>query len=43
MFRAGTDIFLDDLTVEDLALALHTDVQKVGIDGGELLYHLLKR
>lgn len=42
MFRAGTDIFLDDVTMEELALSLHIDVQKVSTDGGELLSYIIR-
>lgn len=42
MFRAGTDIFLDDLSIEDLASELHINIQKVSTDGGELLNQLIE-
>jgi len=41
MFRAGTDIFLDDMTLGELASFLHTDIRKVSTDGGELLSQLI--
>ncbi|NLM11856.1 MAG: DUF512 domain-containing protein [Clostridiaceae bacterium] len=43
MFRAGTDIFLDDLSMEELASSLHVGIRKVSTDGGELLKQLLNR
>jgi putative radical SAM enzyme (TIGR03279 family) len=41
MFRAGTDIFLDDMTLKELASFLGVNIEKVDVDGGELLRHLI--
>lgn len=37
MFRAGTGIFLDDLTREDLSQSLHVNVKKVDVNGESFL------
>jgi len=41
MFRAGTEIFLDDMTTDELSSFLNVSIRKVSTDGGELLYNLL--
>ncbi|HZK27779.1 MAG TPA: DUF512 domain-containing protein [Thermoclostridium sp.] len=41
MFRADTDIFLDDMSLKELEEALQVKVQKVDIDGKGLLEALL--
>lgn len=43
MFKAGTDIFLDDMSIEDLTSSLNINIQKVNTDGAELLDQLLCR
>ena len=43
MFRAGTDIFMDDLSIEDLSSSLNVEILKVDTDGSELLKQLLNR
>lgn len=41
MFRAGTDIFLDDMELRELEAALQVQVLKVETDGSEFLKALL--
>lgn len=41
MFRADTEIFLDDMTMNELASFLDVKIQKVSTDGGELLKYLI--
>lgn len=43
MFKAGTDIFLDDMSIEELTSSLNINIQKVNTDGAELLEQLLCR
>lgn len=42
MFRAGTEIFLDDLSKSDLSKALHVDIRKVDADGESFLKAIMK-
>ena len=43
MFRADTEVFLDDLSIKDIGEALRISTQKVAIDGESFLDALVEQ